>query len=155
MIDAGESAAFLAPYAVMLLDALRPSSDVLQTPTTFLPRDWQFSTFGTVLSDTRFLNWLKTSVIVACACRVACWCTKSEARWQKSRDYDTSESGRIACSRAENKRQSQKSRNSDESFAIARQILAWRSIQAEEFGGRQSGSRDRSGYKEQKHRGSG
>jgi multiple sugar transport system permease protein len=61
------SAAFLAPYAVMLLDALRPSSDVLQTPTTFLPRDWQLSTFGTVLSDTRFLNWLKTSLIVASA----------------------------------------------------------------------------------------
>ena len=61
------SAVFLAPYAVMLLDALRPSSDVLQTPTTFLPREWQFSTFGTVLSDTRFLNWLKTSVIVASA----------------------------------------------------------------------------------------
>ena len=61
------SAAFLAPYAVMLLDALRPSSDVLQTPTTFLPREWQLSTFGTVLSDTRFLNWLKTSLIVASA----------------------------------------------------------------------------------------
>jgi multiple sugar transport system permease protein len=61
------SAAFLAPYAVMLLDALRPSSDVLQTPTTFLPRHWQLSTFGTVLSDTRFLNWLKTSLIVASA----------------------------------------------------------------------------------------
>jgi multiple sugar transport system permease protein len=61
------TAAFLAPYAVMLLDALRPSSDVLQTPTTFLPRDWQLSTFGTVLSDTRFLNWLKTSLIVASA----------------------------------------------------------------------------------------
>jgi multiple sugar transport system permease protein len=64
------SAAFLAPYAVMLLDALRPSSDVLQTPTTFLPRDWQFSTFSTVLSDARFLNWLKTSLIVASASTV-------------------------------------------------------------------------------------
>jgi multiple sugar transport system permease protein len=64
------SAAFLAPYAVMLLDALRPSSDVLQTPTTFLPRDWQFSTFGTVLSDARFLHWLKTSLIVASASTV-------------------------------------------------------------------------------------
>jgi multiple sugar transport system permease protein len=63
-------AAFLAPYAVMLLDSLRPSSDVLQTPTTFLPRDWQFSTFGTVLSDTRFLHWLKTSLIVASASTV-------------------------------------------------------------------------------------
>ncbi len=56
---------FLAPFAVMLLDALRPSSDVLQSPPTFLPRQWQLSTFGTVLSDHRFLDWLRTSVIVA------------------------------------------------------------------------------------------
>jgi multiple sugar transport system permease protein len=59
------SLAFFLPYAVMLLDALRPSADVLQSPTTFLPRHWQFSTFNEVLSDVRFLNWLKTSLLVA------------------------------------------------------------------------------------------
>ncbi|GAA4357851.1 carbohydrate ABC transporter permease [Angustibacter luteus] len=58
---------FLAPYIVMLLDALRPSSDVLASPATFLPRRWQWDTFGTVLSDTRFLAWLRTSVVVATA----------------------------------------------------------------------------------------
>jgi multiple sugar transport system permease protein len=58
-------AAFLAPYSVMLLDALRPRGDVLASPPTYLPRDWQFSTFTTVLSDERFLNWMKTSVLVA------------------------------------------------------------------------------------------
>lgn len=57
--------AFLAPFAVMLLDALRPSNDVLASPPTFLPRRWQLSTFATVLSDERFLAWLRTSVIVA------------------------------------------------------------------------------------------
>ena len=56
---------FVAPYAVMLLDALRPASDVLSSPPTFFPREWQWNTFGTVLSDDRFLNWLKTSLIVA------------------------------------------------------------------------------------------
>ncbi len=56
---------FVSPYAVMLLDALRPASDVLSSPPTFLPREWQWNTFGTVLSDDRFLNWLKTSLIVA------------------------------------------------------------------------------------------
>ncbi len=56
---------FSAPYLVMLLDAVRPSSDVLASPPTLLPRDWQWSTFGTVLSDTRFLHWLMTSVLVA------------------------------------------------------------------------------------------
>ena len=58
---------FLGPYIVMLLDALRPSADVVHTPTTFFPRTWQLSTFGDVLSDPRFLHWLKTSVIVATA----------------------------------------------------------------------------------------
>jgi multiple sugar transport system permease protein len=56
---------FVSPYAVMLLDALRPSTDVLASPPSFLPRTWQFSTFGTVLSDARFLAWLKTSLVVA------------------------------------------------------------------------------------------
>lgn len=58
---------FLAPYLIMLLDALRPSSEVVASPATVLPRTWQWSTFGTVLSDDRFLNWLKTSVLVAAA----------------------------------------------------------------------------------------
>ena len=57
--------AFLAPYIVMLLNSLRPSSDVVQTPPTLLPRTWQFSTYAQVLGDERFLNYLKTSVIVA------------------------------------------------------------------------------------------
>jgi multiple sugar transport system permease protein len=56
---------FLAPYAVMLLDALRPAADVLQSPPTLLPRHWQPATFGDVLADLRFRNWLTTSVIVA------------------------------------------------------------------------------------------
>jgi multiple sugar transport system permease protein len=57
--------AFLWPYLVMLLDALRPSSDVVATPTSILPRVWQWNTFGTILGDDRFLNWLKTSLIVS------------------------------------------------------------------------------------------
>ena len=58
---------FLSPYVVMLLNSLRPSGDVVQTPPTFLPRVWQLSTYTQVLGDERFLNWLKTSVIVALA----------------------------------------------------------------------------------------
>ncbi len=58
---------FLAPYLVMLLDAVRPSADVLSSPPTLLPRRWQWNTFSQVLSDDRFLNWLKTSVVVATA----------------------------------------------------------------------------------------
>jgi multiple sugar transport system permease protein len=59
------TAVFVAPYSVMLLDALRPSGDVLASPPSFLPRVWQWSTFGTVLSDERFIAWLKTSLLVA------------------------------------------------------------------------------------------
>jgi len=57
--------AFLAPYLVMVLDALRPSTDVLDSPPTLLPRRWQLGTFGTVLSQSSFRNWLKTSLLVA------------------------------------------------------------------------------------------
>ena len=56
---------FLSPYVVMLLNALRPNKEVLRTPGTFWPDTWQFNTFSTVLSDQRFLNWLKTSLLVA------------------------------------------------------------------------------------------
>jgi multiple sugar transport system permease protein len=56
---------FLAPYIVMLLNSLRPSGDVVQTPPTFFPREWQLSTYSQILTDERFLNWLKTSLIVA------------------------------------------------------------------------------------------
>ena len=56
---------FLSPYVVMLLNALRPNREVLRTPGTFWPEEWQLNTFNTVLSDQRFLNWLKTSLLVA------------------------------------------------------------------------------------------
>jgi multiple sugar transport system permease protein len=56
---------FVAPYAVMLLDALRPSGDVLRVTPSFLPRPGSGNTFGTVLGDERFIAWLKTSLLVA------------------------------------------------------------------------------------------
>lgn len=59
--------AFLAPYLVMVLNSLRTSTDVKTTPTTIFPREWQWSTYAQVLGDERFLNWLKTSLIVASA----------------------------------------------------------------------------------------
>ncbi|HEY2044176.1 MAG TPA: carbohydrate ABC transporter permease, partial [Jatrophihabitans sp.] len=58
---------FLSPYIVMALDALRPSNDVLQSPPKFLPAKWQWSTFGDVLAQQRFQNWLRTSVLIAVA----------------------------------------------------------------------------------------
>lgn len=64
------AAVFLSPYAVMLLDALRPSGDVLATPPTFFPRHWQLSTFGTVLADPSFRNWLTSSLLIAGASTV-------------------------------------------------------------------------------------
>jgi multiple sugar transport system permease protein len=56
---------FLAPYLVMVLDSLRTSSDVKSTPPSFLPQVWQWDTYAQVIGDERFLNWLKTSLIVA------------------------------------------------------------------------------------------
>lgn len=59
--------AFLWPYLVMLLNAFRPSADVVQTPASILPREWKWTTFAEVLADERFLAWLRTSVVVALA----------------------------------------------------------------------------------------
>lgn len=67
VIGLGVAFAFLWPYLVMLLDAFRPSSDVVRTPPSVLPEVWKWSTFGEVLGDERFLNWLRTSVILAVA----------------------------------------------------------------------------------------
>jgi multiple sugar transport system permease protein len=58
---------FLAPYIVMVLGSLRTSTDVKTTPPSLFPREWQWTTFNQVLGDDRFLNWLKTSLLVAFA----------------------------------------------------------------------------------------
>ncbi|MEO5983690.1 MAG: carbohydrate ABC transporter permease [Pedococcus sp.] len=62
--------AFLWPYLVMLLDAFRPSDDVVQTPASILPREWKWTTFAEVLGDERFRSWLQTSLVVAVASTV-------------------------------------------------------------------------------------
>jgi multiple sugar transport system permease protein len=67
VIGAVVTFAFLWPYLVMLLDAFRPSGDVVQTPPSLLPREWKWNTFAEVLGDERFRAWLQTSVIVAMA----------------------------------------------------------------------------------------
>jgi multiple sugar transport system permease protein len=64
------AAVFALPYLVMLLDALRPAGDVLATPPTLFPRTWQWNTFGTILADQRFRDWLGSSLIVAGASTV-------------------------------------------------------------------------------------
>lgn len=61
---------FLAPYLVMLLDSLRPGSEALASPPTFLPQHWQLDAYGEILGDSRFQNWLKTSLLVSVASTV-------------------------------------------------------------------------------------
>lgn len=56
---------FVAPYLVMLVDSLRPNSEILSTPTTFLPSKWQFSAYVEVLTDDRFQSWIANSLVVA------------------------------------------------------------------------------------------
>ena len=56
---------FIAPYLVMLLDALRPAGEVLATPPTFFPKTLTGQAFVQVVTDPSFQNWLKTSLIVA------------------------------------------------------------------------------------------
>lgn len=70
VIGLGVALAFLWPYLVMLLDAFRPSGDVVTTPASLLPREWKWTTFGEVVGDERFRAWLLTSVVVALASTV-------------------------------------------------------------------------------------
>jgi multiple sugar transport system permease protein len=56
---------FIAPYLVMLLDALRPAGEVLSVPPTLFPKTWTPAAFAQVVTDPAFDNWLKTSLIVA------------------------------------------------------------------------------------------
>lgn len=61
------AAAFAFPYVVMLLGSLRTSVDNKTSPPSFLPREWQWDTYAQILGDERFLNWLRSSLIVALA----------------------------------------------------------------------------------------
>jgi multiple sugar transport system permease protein len=58
---------FVGPYVVMLLDALRPDSQVLATPPTFWPETWSLDAFGSVVGDESFQQWLRNSLVVATA----------------------------------------------------------------------------------------
>ncbi len=69
-LGAAVALVFLAPYSVMVMSSLRTSVDVKTSPPSFIPREWQLSTYAQVLTDERFLNWLKTSLLVATASTV-------------------------------------------------------------------------------------
>lgn len=59
------AAAMLAPYAVMLLTALKPDAELRTTPPRLLPLEWRPGNFGAVLADAEFQSWLRVSLVVA------------------------------------------------------------------------------------------
>ncbi len=61
------AAALLAPYAVMLLTALKPEVELRVTPPRLLPVAWRPQNFWTVLRDPEFQSWLRVSLVVAVA----------------------------------------------------------------------------------------
>ena len=58
-------AALLAPYAVMLLTALKPEAELRVAPPRLLPAEWRPGNFWTVLRDPEFQSWLIVSLVVA------------------------------------------------------------------------------------------
>jgi multiple sugar transport system permease protein len=76
---------FLAPYSVMVMSSLRTSVDVKTSPPSFVPREWQLSTYAQVLTDERFLNWLKTSLLVATASTVVVMAVAIPAAYMTAR----------------------------------------------------------------------
>lgn len=57
--------ALLAPYAVMLLTALKPETELRVSPPRLLPLEWRPQNFWTVLRDPEFQSWLTVSLVVA------------------------------------------------------------------------------------------
>jgi multiple sugar transport system permease protein len=57
----------LAPYAVMLLTALKPEAELRVTPARLLPVEWRPQNFWTVVRDPEFQSWLRVSLVVALA----------------------------------------------------------------------------------------
>ena len=57
--------AMLAPYAVMLLTALKPDAELRATPPRLLPVAWRPANFWEVLTDPAFADWLRVSLVVA------------------------------------------------------------------------------------------
>ena len=64
------AAALLAPYAVMLLTALKPEAELRVTPPRLLPITWRPQNFWTVVRDPDFQSWLQVSLVVALASTV-------------------------------------------------------------------------------------
>jgi multiple sugar transport system permease protein len=59
------AAGFVAPYGVMLLDALKPAAELRATPPRLAPIRWQLENFGEVLRDPAFRSALRVSLVVA------------------------------------------------------------------------------------------
>ena len=59
------AAALLAPYAVMLLTALKPEAELRVAPPRLLPAEWRPQNFWAVLRDPEFQSWLRVSLVVA------------------------------------------------------------------------------------------
>ena len=59
------AAVLLAPYAVMLLTALKPEAELRVSPPRLLPVQWRPQNFWTVVRDPEFQSWLRVSLVVA------------------------------------------------------------------------------------------
>ena len=55
----------LAPYAVMVLTALKPAAELRTTPPRLLPVSWRLDNFAEVLADPGFQAWLGVSLLVS------------------------------------------------------------------------------------------
>lgn len=56
---------FLLPYAQMLLTAVRPRSELMESPPSYLPSRWQWSNFWDVWSQYHVSEWMGFSLQVA------------------------------------------------------------------------------------------
>lgn len=76
---------FTTPYLLMLLSSLRPNTEVLAIPPTLIPKTWTFEAYIQVISDPRFQNWLKSSVVVAMGASVLTMLVATPAAYYSAR----------------------------------------------------------------------
>lgn len=56
---------FLIPYLQMLLTSVKPRTELMESPPSYLPSSWEWSNFLTVWSDYPIWTWMKFSLIVS------------------------------------------------------------------------------------------
>ncbi|MDQ4085849.1 MAG: ABC transporter permease subunit, partial [Actinomycetota bacterium] len=81
VVGACVAAFFLAPYAVMLLSALKSDADLFRSPALYLPSEWRWRNFVDVWSAIPLADYLFASLVIAVAATLIVLCVSLPAAY--------------------------------------------------------------------------